>query len=470
MRIRTRRVVATALFAVLPGLAAWAGIDDVKVVANWAGRVRGYEVTPPSEEINAYYSSLKSSTGSDIAVGDFDGDGDPDYASVIEDSGAMRIRIFDGSAVEEGEFWYSAGLTGWGDIVAGDFDNDDVTDVAAYADNRIRVWSPSTQVSGSGAMWYSGTPNTQRGGRGLSVGDFDGDGSLEIAGATNERLRLWEPATTPSGESADAVWYSDVLNAGTFGGTTVGRFRDVGLVGGLDKLQVAVSANDRLMVFEPYTQGAPVYFSAANYTGAFFALVTIDSDVLNPGQSGGDGDQIAFAFGNRVKVFDPYFPEPNGTQGNEYWISAVLSTDAGDMAVSDFDGDGVMEIIAAESGRLRAWEPATQGWEANEYWYSEPIVAGTATSLAVVPDPSVYLLVDLPASDVEVQFTARAATRFGLFGIAWSYDLEQSSDAGAGDWLAVPGFTGVPGDNNVVVFTNTAPQASTSYRARTRVQ
>jgi len=376
---------------------ALAGVADVRVVANWDNRVRGYEATPPSDEVNSYYSGTQGAgtTGSDIAVGDFNGDGDLDYASVIN----SRIRIYDGSSNGENEFWYSSVISSWGGIVAGDFNNDNVADIAAYGDTRIRVWSPSTQGVGSGAYWYSGTPNTLSGGQSLSAADFDGDGNLEIAGITNNRVRVWEPATTTSGESADAVWYSQPINADTGGGITVGRFRDVGLVGGQDSLQVAVSANGRIMVFEPHTGlgSAPVYYSPANY-GVIDSLATIETDALNPGQWSGDGDQIAFAYGNRVKIYDPYFPEPNGTHGSEYWYSSVFGETPTDVAVYDFDGDGKMELVAPADGRIRIWEPHTQGSGSGEYFYTEATPAGTATSLDVIPEPATMSLMALAAA------------------------------------------------------------------------
>ena len=442
----------TYLAVVLITGAAFADLlSDARVAVNWNGRVRAYPLQNAGEN-EIYYSNTQTGTGNDIAVGDFDGDNDVDIATFFND----RIRVYDGAASMENEFWYSTVLTNAGGIVAGDFDGDGNLEIGVSANDRIRTFEPAGQALGAGAAWYSNTGFGES--QGIAAGDFDGDGNLEIAASLNDRVRLFEPAT--QGLGANEYWYSSIFGAGTVAGVATGDFDGDG------NIDIAASADNRLRYWEPATQASnsiELWYSGLG-GGSFdetFALTVGDFD----------GDtflEIAAGLASRIRLFEP---ATQGSNQNEYWYSAIFTTIT-DIGTGDIDGDGNLDIVAAADTRLRYWEPATQGADSVEILYTntQGPTGGTATSLAMIEIPSVDLLIGLPAAEVEVEFTAGAAARFGIFGVTWSYDLEETSDPAAGPWLPVPDFTDIPGDNSQVVFTSSAPQAATSYRVRSQVR
>jgi hypothetical protein len=50
------------------------------------------------------------------------------------------------------------------------------------------------------------------------------------------------------------------------------------------------------------------------------------------------------------------------------------------------------------------------------------------------------------------------------------YDIEYRTSMTTGSWQLVPGSSGIMGDGSVIAYTNTTPDQSEYYRARTRLQ
>ncbi|MER6917257.1 VCBS repeat-containing protein [Streptomyces sp. NPDC000594] len=129
--------------------------------------------------------------GRSVAVGDFDGDGDPDVA-VSDD--VTDVRVLSGPFQRDGS---AAGFspvvadTAYRitDLAAGDVDGDGRADLAATRQHTDMMESPETAVWTGGAQGLSGAPKALRGsigdpwvpgGDSLDIGDIDRDGYADI--------------------------------------------------------------------------------------------------------------------------------------------------------------------------------------------------------------------------------------------------------------------------------------------------
>ncbi|MEY4723805.1 MAG: hypothetical protein RLZZ324_1318 [Candidatus Parcubacteria bacterium] len=126
-----------------------------------------------------------------IAVGDWNGDGRADIATVPSSSGGPHVRLWDASGHLTGEFSaFDAGAVGDYDVAAGDLDGDGKDElVVARTDvgnQEVRVFAPST-----GALLRSFVGGPKDSGATVAVGDADGDGKSDIllvGGATSMSL------------------------------------------------------------------------------------------------------------------------------------------------------------------------------------------------------------------------------------------------------------------------------------------
>jgi len=113
-----------------------------------------------------------------VAIGDFDGDGDPDLAVGNDESATVSVLL----GVGDGTFGAGTGIgTGSGpqSVAVGDFDNDGHQDLATAN------WGPSTVTvllgDGTGAFTTASSPATGLHPTSVAVGDFDNDGHQDLA-------------------------------------------------------------------------------------------------------------------------------------------------------------------------------------------------------------------------------------------------------------------------------------------------
>ncbi len=204
--------------------------------------------------VNKQY--ILESTGSGVAIIDYDGDGWPDIFLV----NGQALKSADGSKTQptghllrnqhDGTFrdvTVEAGLaqTGWGQgACVGDYDNDGFQDlfVTGYGHNRLyhnlgngrfADVSSGAGASGTGREW----------GTGCAFIDYDRDGRLDIAIANYVHFDL---ASTPKpGEVAGCMWKGSAVMCGPRGLPSApnillhneggGRFHDVSSTSGIEK-------------------------------------------------------------------------------------------------------------------------------------------------------------------------------------------------------------------------------------------
>src|SRR5438132_377175 len=120
-----------------------------------------------------------------LAVGDFNGDGRPDLAVANNGSTNVSVLLGNGDGTFQNAFGYGAG-TGPGSVAVGDFNGDGKPDLAVanigslrdnYTDGNVSVLLGNGDGTFRSAVDY-GAGSVPRS---VTVGDFNGDGKLDLA-------------------------------------------------------------------------------------------------------------------------------------------------------------------------------------------------------------------------------------------------------------------------------------------------
>jgi FG-GAP-like repeat/Dockerin type I domain/CARDB len=286
-----------------------------------------------------------------IATGDFNGDGVADIATANLESDDVSVLLSN----DDGTFQPAIQLAvGRGPIyvVAADFDANGVTDLAtANADSQDISILLSTgngtfqsQQSFDAAVSYDFVPRV-----GMTTGDYDGDGVVDITVLAGVRFFGAEQLTTLLG-NGDGTFQPE-LRYGIFGTSsriesiTTGDFNSDGLSdvamanARSDEVLVAVARTDRTplapRVFEPTLSfkvgGEPDGITTGDYNGdGVLDLVTVNADTGGSALLS-DSRDLSLLLGNGDGTFRD---EQRFGAGN---AGAPLTS-------ADFNGDGVMDL------------------------------------------------------------------------------------------------------------------------------
>ncbi|MBD1208970.1 MAG: VCBS repeat-containing protein, partial [Ignavibacteria bacterium] len=266
---------------------------------------------------------------SDIAAGDFDGDGDIDLAVSNAGTNNVSILLNTGTGSYAAAVNYAAGTQPYG-ITAGDFDNDGDLDlaVANRTTNNVSILLNNGAGVYAAAVNYAvGTfPNV------IVAGDFDGDGDLDLAVANNTTNNVSILLNIGTGAFAAAVNYA----VGTLAiGVTCGDLDGDG------DLDLAVSNYSSSNVSILLNSGAGTFAAAVNYA------VGTNPNVITSGDFDGDGDldlATSNATGNNISIL-----LNTGTGAYAAAVNYPTGATTYSVIAGDFDGDGDLDLAGTNS-------------------------------------------------------------------------------------------------------------------------
>ncbi len=297
---------------------------------------------PDTEQlgIGRFYSTENRWTSAGwTKVGDFNGDGRDDLASLYYNQVILKLSNGLNVNYTDNEVWFTDGSyapASW--TFSGDFNGDGYADIVSLSGNRA-LMKLNTRNDGFNSVVWS--VSNQWGGSGYTVvGDFDGDGDDDIASAYGNRIFL--KRSFRSGFSSHTYYTSGEYGGSgwTFACDYNGDGRDdiVSLSGG--NIYIKQSKVNSSGVFSGFT--AYTHYTSNVWGGSTFTWA---------GDSDGDGrEEILTAIGDKI-----YVREWNGSNNwnrstrftNNWWGGST-----GYNWSMDYTGDGSSEVVSARGGQL----------------------------------------------------------------------------------------------------------------------
>jgi len=337
------KAAVPSAYIALPGT-AWITVSNGGVTSN----VGYFEITNATTSVSFNQSFYATGNGpSAIAAGDFNGDGRLDLAVVNTTDGTVSILLGNGEGTFQPAVPYAAGNMP-NAIVVGDFNGDGKLDLAVLdslsgGDSTVTI----LMGNGDGTFMAAPTPPFFVGATltSIAVGDFDGDGKLDLAVAYTTTIDISGNLEAQANVSVlrgngDGTFHSPVSVWSSVGvssaAVAVGDFNNDG------KLDLIT------------TDSAPeVVALMGNGDGTFQAPVSSSVPFIAVsiavGDFNGDGNSD-LAVGYRNSLGDPVgvaelLGNGKGSFSDLGYAPQLVVSSA--IAVGDFNGDGSLDFAAA---------------------------------------------------------------------------------------------------------------------------
>ncbi len=268
---------------------------------------------------------------SGLAPGDFDGDGDVDLATTVDNSDRIVVLTNDGiGAFQLGPSTLLPASSSPQDVVSGDLDGDGMVDLA------VAVRDPQGAIlvmlnDGAGGFVINASVGVGSRPSGLAIGDMDGDGDLDLAVANRDSDTVSVLTNDGSGGfSAAALTAGDEPRAAAF----------VDFDGDGD-LDLAVTNHDDRTIGLYTNSGG--HFTAS---GSLSVGGDVRPEGITAADLDGDGDNdLAVAVNDQAPNISQaiVFLNNNGSFGDPIAYDTA-GRETGGIAAADFDCDGAIDL------------------------------------------------------------------------------------------------------------------------------
>jgi hypothetical protein len=284
-----------------------------------------------------FQTAVSYATGTEpvsVVVGDFNGDGIPDLAVANYSSNDFSVLLGNG----DGTFQAARNFNGGPhpvSVAVGDFNGDGIQDLAIADAGNASGGGVGVSVflgNGDGSFQFAGAFDAGSSPSSLAVGDFNGDGLLDLAVANDSYFNGTVSVLLGNGDGSFAA-------ARTFAAGSMPRSVAVGDFNGDGLLDLAVANYFGGTVSVLLGNGDGSFEPAHTYAAGFGA------DSVAVGDVNGDGiqDLAVAAGGNTVSVLLGNGDGSFQTTNVRYVVGSVPRS----VAVGDFNGDGSPDLAVA---------------------------------------------------------------------------------------------------------------------------